>query len=216
MTKPADVAISFGGGPGESAVACNLAGATNREPLLQKKVCPRFCDGGIPQPSGARFPAGESSRQTRFILAAGLCFLLSLTACRTPAPWSPVDTAQPGWRVLNGQAIWLSRKGAKEIAGDLLVALGPRDGCLVQLSKTPFPLVTAGVAEGAWQIEFGAGARRYSGRGTPPARFVWFCMADALRGELVRPPWLAEHPAPDHWRLANARTGERLEVWISP
>jgi hypothetical protein len=152
----------------------------------------------------------------RFCQAAALCLLLTLTACHTPAPLPPADTTQPGWRLLNGQAIWLARQGAKEVAGELLVALGPRRDSLVQFSKTPFPLMTTRVADGAWQIEFGAGARRYGGRGQPPERFVWFVLADALRGGPAAQPWRAEQPESDRWRLTNPRTGERLEVWFSP
>ena len=238
MTEPAYDAILLVGGSGAEAGASGVSAACRQPPVVGQTgmSAPRrrrelaiaavergwsHLRAGMEWNSRMRASAlrgrvhGQGLRR-RFRQAAGLCLLLALTACRTPAPLPPADTTQPGWRVLNGQAIWLARRGGKEVAGELLIALGLRQDSLVQFSKTPFPLVTTRVAQGAWQIEFGAGARRYGGRGQPPVRFVWFALADALRGDPVAPPWRAEQPAPDRWRLANAHTGERLEVWLSP
>lgn len=146
-----------------------------------------------------------------------LVALVILAGCRTPDPLPAADVSQPGWRVEHGQALWKPAARKREIAGDLLLATGPGRECLVQFAKTPFPLVTARQTKDAWQIEFGAGARRVGGLGEAPARWVWFDLARMRRGAAARGfgP-LADAGNSAHCGLTNATTGERLEVWFTP
>ena len=139
-----------------------------------------------------------------------------LTGCQTARSWPAIDAAQPGWRVREGQAVWTPKARSQAIAGEILLGTGPAGECLVQFSKTPFPLVTARRDTDAWQIEFGAGARRIGGLGSAPARWVWFQLPSAGRGEPLSSPWQCEPAADGGSRLANSRTGEKLEVWWTP
>src|SRR5258708_1970399 len=99
-------------------------------------------------------------------------------SCRTP-PLPPADFSAPGWRVLQGQAIWNPAKNKAELAGELLLATNANGNSFVQFGKTPFPLATAQVAGSRWQIEFGSGDYECAGNGQPPPRFVWFQLPSA-------------------------------------
>ncbi len=137
--------------------------------------------------------------------------------CRTAPPLPAVDLSQPGWRSEQGQALWTPAADEQEIAGDLLLLVGPGAECLVQFAKTPFPLVTARQTQQAWQIEFGTAARRLSGRGDPRGRWVWLELARVRRGAEAHPAWsLEQEGGGAHCRLTNLSTGERLDVWFSP
>ena len=82
---------------------------------------------------------------------------------------------------------------------------------VIQFSKTPFTLASAQVANGRWQIEFGAGQHSWRGRGTPPARFVWFQLGRVLAGTPADAPWKFTGRVDRFWRLENPVTGEFLE-----
>jgi hypothetical protein len=105
-------------------------------------------------------------------VAAGLAAAL-LLGCRSLPPLPEADLHQSGWVVREGQAVWRPKREGAEIAGDLLVATRPGGDALVQFTKNPFPMVTARVDGGQWQIESPLQNRRYTGRGQPPARIVW-------------------------------------------
>ncbi len=96
------------------------------------------------------------------------------------------------------------------------MATNTNGNVLVQFSKPPFPLATAQVAGGRWQIEFGADEHRWSGTGQPPARFVWFQLPRALAGQGVARGWQFKPVATNTWRLENSRTGETLEGGFFP
>lgn len=164
-----------------------------------------------------RVSCRPSTSASRWAWLLSLCLLaLCTSGCRVPAPLPPVDVAQPGWRVRQGQALWRSDARGQAVAGELLLASGPRHACLVQFSKHPFALVTARREAEAWRVEFGAGARRWGGRGEPPDRWIWFHL----------PALENNRPAPASWRtgagsdgaqfIEHAQTGERLEIWWSP
>ncbi|MGA2543018.1 MAG: hypothetical protein ABSG78_15815 [Verrucomicrobiota bacterium] len=142
------------------------------------------------------------------LFALGLLFCVS---CRTANPLPPADFSAPGWRLRQGQAVWKPSKSRPELAGDLLLAVNTNGNHVVQFSKTPFPLASAQVANGCWQIEFGAGQHSWRGRGTPPARFVWFQLSRVLAGTPADAPWKFTGRADNSWRLENAGTGEFLE-----
>ncbi|MHB8520947.1 MAG: hypothetical protein ACYDH9_09320 [Limisphaerales bacterium] len=128
----------------------------------------------------------------------------------------PADFSAPGWRVQQGQAVWKPTQNKPELAGEVLLATDARGDFFVQFAKTPFTLATARVMDGEWEIEFGSGNYSRSGRGEPPARFVWFQLPRALAGASVSGGWLFERAAPHAWRLKNSRTGESLEGYFLP
>jgi hypothetical protein len=141
------------------------------------------------------------------VLAAG---------CRTAPPLPPADFSAPGWHVQQGQAVWKPSSRRPELAGDLLLATRTNGNCFIQFSKIPFPLATAQISGGQWQIEFGADKVSWCGRGTPPDRFAWFQLPRALRDTNVGGNWKFTHPASSSWRLENSRTGETLEGEFFP
>ena len=86
---------------------------------------------------------------------------------------------------------------------------------MVQFTKTPFPMVVARTAAGAWQLDAPAQNRRYTFRGAPPGRIIWFQLSHALSGTSLPKQWLWHH-ADANWRLENSGTGESLEGYFNP
>ena len=105
------------------------------------------------------------------IAGSGCClhfgFRLCLR-CHTVPPLPPVNLTEPGWTVLQGQAVWRTKKDAPEIAGELFVATNPDGRSFVQFTKTPLPFVVAQTTTNSWQIHFVPNDKTYSGRGKVP------------------------------------------------
>ncbi|MGO8700279.1 MAG: hypothetical protein ACLQVY_21520 [Limisphaerales bacterium] len=149
------------------------------------------------------------SRSATFASAFIALVLLGGVSCRTAAPLAPADLSAPGWQLRQGQAVWKPSQDRPELAGDLLLAVNTNGDYLVQFTKTPFTLASAEVRGSRWQIAFGP--RAWSGRGAPPARFVWFQLAPLIEGKRVADPWQATRHADHSWRLQNSGAGEFLE-----
>ena len=141
------------------------------------------------------------------VLAAG---------CRTGPPLPPADFSAPGWRVQQGQAVWKPSSNRPELAGDLLLATNANGNFFVQFSKMPFPLATAQISSGQWQIEYGADKFSWHGRGTPPDRFAWFQLPHALLDTPIGINWKFTRIETNSWRLENQRTGGTLEGEFFP
>lgn len=131
-------------------------------------------------------------------------------------PLPPADFSAPGWHVQQGQAVWKPSASRPEIAGDLLLATNVNGNFFIQFSKIPFPLATAQVSGGQWQIEFGADQYSWHGRGAPPSRFGWFQLPPALRAANVGGNWQLTRSETNSWRLQNSHTGETLEGEFFP
>jgi len=142
--------------------------------------------------------------------------LLALNGCRTAPPVTPIDLTQPGWNVQQGQAVWTAARDAEAVAGELLVATQPDGACWIQFSKPPFNLFTAHRQTTGWRIEFQQGHKQFSGRGTPPARIIWFQLAAAVLNQPLAADWKFGRGADDSWVLSQSKTGERLEGYLSP
>lgn len=148
---------------------------------------------------------------------SGVLLLLVLAAgCRTAARLPRADLTAPGWRVQSGQAIWKPSARRSELAGDLLLATNVNGNFFVQLTKDPFPVVTAESMDGQWQIEFGADEHSWRGRGEPPARLIWFQLPQVLLGEKIPGHWHFEAVTTNSWRLEDKQTGEALEGGFFP
>ena len=80
----------------------------------------------------------------------------------------------------------------------------------MQFSKAPFSIATAQAQGGRWRIEFGAD-QKFSGRGKPPGRIVWFELPIALAGGRLARGWQFTSESNGLWRLENKRTRERLQ-----
>jgi hypothetical protein len=146
-----------------------------------------------------------------------LLFSLALAGCASPAPLPKVNLSAPGWHAQQGQAIWRPTRDRPEIAGELVVALGPNGDSFVQFTKTPIPMVTAQTAGNRWELQFGPEARKFSGEGTPPHRFIWPYLAWCL-DQAAAPPagWTFHREGQGRWRFRNDSTGETLEGYLRP
>ena len=149
-----------------------------------------------------------------FIFFALLLFFCA--GCRTANQLPSADFSAPGWRVQQGQAVWKPSPDRPELAGDLLLATNADGNFFIQFSKIPFPLATAQVSGGQWQIEFGADRFSWHGNGTPPNRFGWFQLPRALLGGNLDGNWQFTNVNTNSWRLENPQTGESLEGVFFP
>ena len=116
------------------------------------------------------------------IIQAAPLWLLALfcVSCRTATPLPPADLSAPGWHIQQGQAIWKPPGHRPEMTGDLLLATNANGNFFLQFTKDPFPLASAEVLDGRWQISFGVDEQAWRGQGEPPARFAWFQLPSAL------------------------------------
>jgi len=144
------------------------------------------------------------------LIFCGSCTYLS--GAGEPLP--PVDLSQPGWRVWTGQAVWTTGDKGPTLAGYLLVAEQGKGELVVNFTKIVVPLFTARVSAGRWWLDFIERDRSYSGKGRPPARFVWFRAADILRGENNIPGWEIRRDAADEVSIMNPSTGEQLFIVV--
>jgi len=143
-----------------------------------------------------------------FILAVSLCGCLSLH------PLPKADISQPGWTVRQGQAVW-KPPGPKspEIAGDLLLATRADGSAFVQFTKTPFPFAIAQISSNHWQLEIPPRNKRYTARGKPSGRIIWFQLVNALTGKPLAKGW-TWNDSGTNWQLKNT-SGESLEGFLS-
>ena len=140
---------------------------------------------------------------------------LLLAGCRTVPLLPPVNLAEPGWRIRQGQAFWRPAANRPELTGDLLVATHPDGRALVQFTKTPLPFIVAQATPDTWQIQFVPENKTYSGRGECPSRLIWLYLPKCLAGQAVKNLSFSRLPE-GKWRLANPLTGEILEGFLTP
>jgi len=126
------------------------------------------------------------------------------------------DLSAPGWNVQHGQALWTPERGRPELAADLLLATNVNGSIFCQLTKTPFPLITARSTQDEWEIEYAGGAHGWHRRGRPPSRLACFVLPRALLGAHLGDGWRFEGTNSASWTLRNWRTGERLEGYLAP
>jgi len=149
-------------------------------------------------------------------IIALLSVFCCLSACGTARPLPAVNLAEPGWRVQQGQAVWRTRKDAPEVAGELMVATHSGGRAFLQFTKTPLPFVVAQTTTNAWQIQFVADNRTYSGSGQPPAQLAWLQWVRCLTGSTPAAAWDWQKSEDGRWRLENRSTGEMLEGYLLP
>lgn len=176
---------------------------------------PRLSVGKPADIVGKRDGTGRSLIQG-FFLAVILMSALLPAGCRT-TPFPPANLSEPGWTIRQGQAVWRPGRGKPEIAGELLVAQN-RDGrSLTQLTKTPFPLLTAQSDSTRWRIEFPPRGKSFAGPGRPPARLVWLRLAPILFDHTPPPKdWRLDQASANHFRLEHKSSGEFIEGFLNP
>ncbi len=157
--------------------------------------------------------------KSRTLRVLGLLFRLAtvatLAACRSRPPLAPVSLSGPGWTVQQGQAIWRSKSGAPEIAGELMLATHHDGRAVMQFTKTPLPFVVVQTTSNRWQMEFVADNRTYSGRGRPPPELAWLQLPRCLAGTQPANQWNWRTSGDDRWRLENKCTGEIIEGYLT-
>src|SRR5262245_14336637 len=154
----------------------------------------------------------KKSCRAWWLFAALFCFL----GCKSLPPLPAVDLSKPGWKIQRGQAIWTPKKDAPEIAGELLVATNADGHAFVQFTKTPFPFAIAQTTRGAWQIEFAAVDKRFTGRGKPPQQIIWLQLPRFLAGAKNSRQWAWQTLESNRWVLRNRISGESLEGFLTP
>lgn len=168
-------------------------------------------------PAGEIFKPQAGARLRARLLPFGIIVVLaSLAGCRTPERLAPVNISKPGWQLRQGQALWKSKNGGPEIAGDILVATHPKGGSLVQFTKTPLPLLTAQIENDRWQIEFIAEKRSFAGHGPPPAHFIWLHLAAALPSKPLPKELRFTQVTNGGWILENRSSGETIRGFLVP
>ncbi len=147
---------------------------------------------------------------------AGLPLLILLSGCQTAPPLPPADLQAPGWDIYQGQALWKPRRDAEGIAGEILIATQGDARQLVQFSKNPFPIITAGAGPHSWELEVPTQGKHYSHRGSPPNRVIWFHLPGAIKGQKPPKPWSwTPADANGNWRLENLTSGESAAGYFS-
>jgi hypothetical protein len=129
--------------------------------------------------------------------------------CQT-APFAPLNLSEPGWHTRTGQAIWKPDRAKPEIVGDLLVSWNDSGDAYLQFSKA-FPIVSARLGGGRWEVEFPPQNKRYAARGKPPARVVWLQLLRVMTGAEINRRWDLDR-TDTAVTLTNQASGESLEA----
>jgi hypothetical protein len=148
-------------------------------------------------------------------VAALLLFQLFFCSCRTLPPLPPVDLAEPGWKLRQGQAVWRTERDAPEVAGEILFATHPAGGTMLQLTKNPLPFVTVQTRGEAWEIEIVPKRRRFAGTGIPTKRLLWVHLARALNGGTIPEDLRFQKADANGFALENLRTGESITGFLA-
>ncbi len=146
------------------------------------------------------------------LLALGLF----LPGCALVPPLPQANLDEPGWHIRQGQVAWCFQRGAPEIAGELLLATKGPERVFAQLTKDPFPLMTAQRMQRKWEVSVPPRHKRYSGIGRPPKRLILLYLPGILDGHAPPRGWSFTRLPDNHWRLQNSRSGESLEGFVSP
>ena len=153
----------------------------------------------------------------RWRALAGLVGLVALMGgCLTASDQILFTTSGAEWTVRQGQVIWKPGRSHPELAGEIVLAQNADGRCSLQFTKTLLPVAFVQTTTNRWLIQFPPQKIGFSGSGQPPARLLWLQLPAALDGEPLPSGVTFTHRADGGWRLANARTGEFVEGFLSP
>jgi len=153
----------------------------------------------------------------RRLTLAGLVALMTLAGgCLTPSDKILFTTSGAGWIVRQGQVIWKPGQSHPELAGEIVLAQNPDGRRSLQFTKTLLPVALVQTTTNRWLIQFPSQKIGFSGSGQPPARLLWLQLPAALAGEPLPSGVTFTNRADGGWRLANPRTGEFVEGFLSP
>jgi hypothetical protein len=116
--------------------------------------------------------------------------------------------------VRQGQAVWTRKRGASEIAGELVVATGSDGQAFVQFSVNGLPLLIAQTAPHRWSAEVPTQNQQYSGHGQPPKRLMLLYVPRALTAASLPAGWRWQRLENNGWRLEDPASGQSLEGYF--
>jgi hypothetical protein len=145
-----------------------------------------------------------------------LAVVVLTTGCVTFGGGPRISTSGPGWRVLNGQAVWRPGHNRPELGGDLLVARHENGSYIFDFEKTPLPITMGHATSTNWLIQFPARRFSFGGKGQPPVRFTWLYLGAALDGKPLPRPFCFERKPDGGWLLQNTNSGESIEGFLTP
>jgi len=144
-----------------------------------------------------------------------MCFILA--ACVTIPEPPEIDLDSFGWRIRVGQALWTPAEGGiKPIAGDIILARHNTGDAWIDFSKSSLPVFIAQTADGYWWIELVSKAKRWSGHGKPPAKFIWFTVVDAVFQGQDSEHWETERRGALEWIITHRNTNESIKLILDP
>ena len=139
---------------------------------------------------------------------------LFLLGCSQNMPMPVVDFDQPGWQVWTGQALWQPPGDTPSVAGDILISLHESGDRFIELIKGPVAVFSAQTHSKFWWLKLIDRGDAYSGKGKPPARFIWFYLpelVDQCDDKSVK-HWQVEYPNAETLVLTNKLSGEKITL----
>ncbi len=163
-------------------------------------------------PSMGRSTSRATCRLAAVLLAGCWLFIAGCTTSRIPR----LTVGGPEWSIREGQATWRFSRDRPELGGELIFASKGPETWTINFSKTPLPLINAQRTATNWLVEFPARKMSFGGSGTPPTRFGWLYLPEALSGKSVPEPFHFEQAPDGNWRFENRRSGEIITGYLSP
>jgi hypothetical protein len=144
--------------------------------------------------------------------------LITLTilagGCVTDPNHDLFQTDAGPWHIRQGQFIWKPAGHHPELAGEFVLAESPDGRNSIEVTKTLLPVIRAQRTRDQWYIRFSTPALGFRGQGSPPRRFLWLYLPEALAGDnLPAPLAFSRHPD-GGWRIANSDTGEWIDGYL--
>lgn len=139
-----------------------------------------------------------------------------LIGCRSGPSLVQVDVSEPGWTMVEGQAVWRTRSGAPEIVAEFQGSFHSDGRRWLEVSKAGLPFMTVRADSLSWEIRTSMRKQRFAGRGAPTHRSGWLQLSTCLAGQRPARQWAWVRRADGGWRLSNASTGEQIEGVTTP
>jgi len=136
----------------------------------------------------------------------------NLLSCATNVPFPEVDLSAPGWEVWRGQALWKPQSDKPAIAGEIVLARNNNGDVLISFAKPPVPIFNAQTSGNRWKIDFVYSQQTHTGKGSPPARFIWFQIPALLEGAAAPKGWRASVTDDTTWEIENPDSGEAIRL----